>query len=71
VRIIRITLGSSMVASTRMRPPHRRQDNTSTVNMWRNTSGDDHPRGAGGGRVVHSHSAGRVPTRRLRNVPAR
>src|SRR5262245_12675740 len=49
VRIFRMTTGSSMVATTRMRPPHRAQANTSTANMWRNRSGRDQVRRAAGG----------------------
>jgi hypothetical protein len=48
VRILRVTTGSSMVANTRMRPPHRAQANTFTPNVWRISSGHDHFRGAGG-----------------------
>jgi len=33
VRILRMTTGSSMVATTRMRPPHRAHANTSTPNV--------------------------------------
>jgi hypothetical protein len=50
VRIVRMTTGSSMVATTRMRPPQRGQANTSTAKVWRIRSGHDHRRGAGGGR---------------------
>ena len=32
---LRMTPGSSMVASTRMRPPHRGHAKTSTANVWR------------------------------------
>src|SRR5262245_24253082 len=49
VRIFRMTTGSSMVATTRMRPPQRGQANPSTANVWRKRSGHDHLRGAGGG----------------------
>src|SRR5262245_42323250 len=41
-----------MVATTRMREPRRGQSDTSTANEWRNRSGHDHPRGAGGGGTV-------------------
>src|SRR5262245_41677074 len=34
--------GVSIVASTRMRPPHRGQANTPTANVWRVRSGHDH-----------------------------
>src|SRR5262245_41097078 len=34
VRIFRMTTGSSMVATTRMRPPQRGQANTSTAKVW-------------------------------------
>src|SRR5262245_39558167 len=49
VRIRRMTTGSSMVATTRMRPPHRPHANTSTPNVCRIRSGHDHLRAAGGG----------------------
>src|SRR5262245_47128436 len=49
VRILRITMGSSMVATTRMRPPQWGQASTSTENVWRVRAGHDHRRGAGGG----------------------
>src|SRR5262245_39564416 len=49
VRIFRMTTGSSMVATTRMRPPQRGQANTSTAKVWRNTSGHDQARRAGDG----------------------
>ena len=38
VRIRRITAGSSMVAMTRIRPPHRGQAKTSSANTWRSSS---------------------------------
>jgi len=49
VRILRITMGSSTVATTRMRPPQWGQASTSTENVWRVRAGHDHRRGAGGG----------------------
>jgi hypothetical protein len=49
VRIFRMTTGSSMVATTRMRSLHRAQASTSTANVRRNSSGHDHLRAAGGG----------------------
>jgi hypothetical protein len=49
VRIFRITTGSSMVATMRMRPPQRAHANTSTPNVCRLRSGHDHLRAAGGG----------------------
>jgi hypothetical protein len=49
VSIRRMTTGSSMVATTRIRPPHRVQANTSTPNVCRISSGHDHLRDAGGG----------------------
>src|SRR5262245_28148215 len=65
VRIFRMTTGSSIVATTRMRPPQRGQVNTVTANVWRTRSGHDDLRGEGGGEfstatvVVDSrHAAG-------------
>jgi len=49
VRILRITMGSSMVATTRMRPPQWGQASTSTENVWRVRASHNHRRGAGGG----------------------
>jgi hypothetical protein len=40
-----MTTGSSMVATTRIRRPHRGQANTSSANLWRRRSAHDHVRG--------------------------
>jgi hypothetical protein len=71
VRIFRMTTGSSMVATTRMRPPHRRQASTSTANVWRKQvrprpgapRGSHARRAGGGGGVLHGHGGGRLSTR--------
>src|SRR5262245_63802561 len=44
VRMRRMTTGSSMLVTTRIRPPQRAHANTSTPNVCRMRSGHDHPR---------------------------
>jgi hypothetical protein len=48
-----------MVATTRMRPPHRGQASTSLAKLWRMRSAHDHLRGkgAGGGIVTERRAA--------------
>jgi hypothetical protein len=63
VRIFRMTTGASMVATPRMRPPQRGQANTSTANVWRNSSGHGPPHRRQ--RIVHGQGGdGRLTSRR-------